>query len=524
MLKQSLFFLLFLGNFYSNAQLKKAEEFYPNGIQKYNGKYISCVVDYIDGVYLYEKRKSGQWLYYHSSGSIKRIEQYTKSKSCKKDIYKDGKWQYFNEEGLLYLEERYEKDTLISKEIEIYTGDALVGKISLNGEKYDSIHFGLPSSSDNLIPNPGFETYYYKPIRIVNDGQNQIEDMIPEWYSPDKATPDYYNRYRSIIGVPDNLPKGLNTGDGHGYIGLITYFHPKNKIDDWHTTSNVEYGDGYVYSETIQTKLLQRLEKGQMYCFNAQILLSLNAGLSVDRFGAYLSENSIRFKYDEFPQSPQISFHFPLSKTQDWTTICDLFVAQGDEQFITLGRFSKIAETDVAQESSTKSSQLDINNSAYYLLDNIALYEVSSEEECKCIINGDSDNKKINIDSEKLYEYFEIRDKKKGSLKNVHFDFDKAKIKKSSLPELQKLKDFLFLNPEIKILITGHTDHSGAEIYNKELSLQRAEAIENWLIQEGVEPTRIHSKGLGFDSPVYDNKTEYNKSENRRVEFEIVNE
>jgi len=93
-------FFLFI-SFYCYSQQFNAKDNYPNGRPRYKGKYISCVVDFINGVYFYEKKKTGKWIYYYSSGRIKRIEHHTKSKSCKKDVFKVGKWEYFNEDGIL---------------------------------------------------------------------------------------------------------------------------------------------------------------------------------------------------------------------------------------------------------------------------------------------------------------------------------------------------------------------------------------------------------------------------------------
>lgn len=524
MLKKSLFYFFLFTHLNCYSKLFNAKELFPNGKPKYKGKYTSCVVDVINGVHIYEKRKLGKWIYYHPSGSIKKVEYHTKSKSCKKDTFKEGIWQYFNEEGVSYLEERYEKDTLIYKEIDVYTNDQLVAKISINDGKYDTINYISSAFTHNLIPNPGFETYYYKPVKIVNDGQNKIEDLIPYWNSPDNATPDYYNIYRSLNGVSANLKNGIKSVDGHSYLGLMMFFQPGSRHDSWNPKNKLKYDKGYVYSESIQTRLLQELEKGKIYCFKSQIILSQNAGLSVDKFGAYLSENAIQFKYDEFPDLPQLAFHKTLNKTNEWTTLCKVFIAKGNERFLTLGRFSKPEETFLLQNNPIKSSGLDINKAAYYLLDNIELYEVTSKEACNCTSKVNLSEENANLTKRNLSDYFEINEENKVVLRNVNFEFDKTEFRSSSLPELEKLMSFLDSNPDIKILITGHTDDSGSKSYNMDLSLKRALAIKNWLVENGIESSRISCMGKGHDNPVTDNLNEHNKSINRRVEFEIIEE
>ncbi len=514
-------FFIFI-HFYCNSQVYNAQEMYPNGRPKYKGKYVSCVVDFIDGVYLYEKRKSGKWIYYYPSGTIKRIEYHTKSKSCKKDINREGKWQYFNEEGVKYLEEKYVKDILVHREIDIYDGNVLYGKIIQDGNLYDTILFKQADYSQNLIPNPGFEIYYHKSVKITNEGQNQIEDIIPHWNSPDDATPDYYNNHRSITGVPNHLGNGLTPIDGNGYVGIMTFMDPNSRYESWEPQGKAIYDLSYVYSETIQSKLLQKLEKGETYCFKIQIVLSQNAGYGIDRFGVYLSDTAIQFTSDKFPEHPQLTFHFPILDTDKWTPLCAWFIADGNEKFITLGRFSPPEETGIFPREPLVTSELDINKSAYYLIDNVQLFKVSSPEACNCQKEyqhevGSSDPKNlIGI------ENFDIYEENKVVLNNVNFDFDKYEIKQSSIAELLILKSFLVSNPQIKILITGHTDDSGSESYNQNLSYKRAIAIKNWLVKNGIESQKILCKGQGFDAPIADNSSDENKSINRRVEFEII--
>lgn len=514
--------LFLLANFSVYSQNFKADDHFQNGQLKFKGKYTSCVIDFVGGVHIYEKRKTGKWIYYHASGGIKKIEYHTKTKSCKTDIYKEGKWQYFNEEGELYLEEKYELDTLQFKETPVYNKDQLAAKITFQGGKTDTVFYFKPAKSKNLIPNPGFETYFFKPVNITNDGQDNIEEIIPYWNSPDDATPDYYNNYRKIAGVSNNLGNDKAPAEGTGYIGLMIYFHPKYKFDAWEPANKVTYGNEYVYSESIQSRLSIGLKKNKKYCFKAQIILSHNAGLSIDKFGAYFSETDVEFKRDDFPGTAQLSFDEPFSSTNEWTTLCSVYTALGNERFITLGRFENPNLTNLSFNTPAKSSELDINKSAYYLLDDIQLFEVSSIEECNCAESIDNKIEKEELTNDNLVDYFDINSENKVILRNVLFDFDSTNFRKSSLPELQILHNYLSTNPDIKILITGHTDNEGSAEYNEHLSLHRAMAIKHCLVKNGIESSRISCAGKGFDAPVENNSNEYNKSVNRRVEFEIV--
>ena len=108
-------------------------------------------------------------------------------------------------------------------------------------------------------------------------------------------------------------------------------------------------------------------------------------------------------------------------------------------------------------------------------------------------------------------------------LNNIFFDFDKYELKDKSIVELNKVTNFMNTNPEVKIRISGHTDNQGSPQYNKQLSLQRAKAVYNYLVSNKIDSARIEYIGYGEEKPAFPNDTEENRSKNRRIEFEIIN-
>ncbi|HRP01115.1 MAG TPA: OmpA family protein [Candidatus Kapabacteria bacterium] len=108
----------------------------------------------------------------------------------------------------------------------------------------------------------------------------------------------------------------------------------------------------------------------------------------------------------------------------------------------------------------------------------------------------------------------------KITINNIFFDYDKSDIKPESLPELNRLIEFLKPNKKI-ILIEGHTDNVGTKAYNMELSKKRAQSIADFLIKSGIDSSRIEVKGWGDTRPVMDNNSDESKSKNRRVEFSL---
>ena len=107
------------------------------------------------------------------------------------------------------------------------------------------------------------------------------------------------------------------------------------------------------------------------------------------------------------------------------------------------------------------------------------------------------------------------------TLSSVLFDFDKATLKPGAERSLSPLVDFLKSNPQRRITIEGHTDSVGADSYNRELSQQRADAVRNWFLQNGIGADRVMARGMGPEYPVASNDTVAGRQANRRVQIII---
>ncbi len=102
------------------------------------------------------------------------------------------------------------------------------------------------------------------------------------------------------------------------------------------------------------------------------------------------------------------------------------------------------------------------------------------------------------------------------------FNVNSAALQPQSKVELQKLARILEKYDNTKILIEGHTDNTGSEEYNLELSRERAQSVENYLATLGVDPTRFTIMGYGESQPVASNATPEGRRLNRRVDIAIM--
>jgi len=112
--------------------------------------------------------------------------------------------------------------------------------------------------------------------------------------------------------------------------------------------------------------------------------------------------------------------------------------------------------------------------------------------------------------------------KKKIVLRGVHFDFDKAAIRKDAAPILDEAVSVLKENPRILAEIVGHCDAMGTDAYNDRLSLRRARAVRDYLVRKGIDASRLSVSGKGEREPVASNDTEDGRAQNRRVELKVV--
>jgi len=111
---------------------------------------------------------------------------------------------------------------------------------------------------------------------------------------------------------------------------------------------------------------------------------------------------------------------------------------------------------------------------------------------------------------------------KKVVLNNILFQTGKAILTSSSYAELDRLLGILQENSLMKIEISGHTDNTGSLTLNSKLSEDRAKAVVEYLVQKGISPERLQSRGYGPQQPIADNTTSEGRARNRRVEFKIL--
>ena len=103
----------------------------------------------------------------------------------------------------------------------------------------------------------------------------------------------------------------------------------------------------------------------------------------------------------------------------------------------------------------------------------------------------------------------------------IMFDLNKAVLKDQYQGELSELATILNKYQDTNILLEGHTDSTGSQEYNLELSEKRAKSVANFLATRNVNPARFTIMGYGESQPIASNETKEGRSQNRRVEVAI---
>lgn len=218
--------------------------------------------------------------------------------------------------------------------------------------------------AQNLVFNGDFEIYDTCPIGPSGPGSLQIEHCTG-WTAPTKlGTSDYFNVCNTgSVGVPNNIIGYQPTHNGNGYCGIFTW--------------DVDFG--FEYREYLQTKLAQPLVTGNKYQLSFYVS---NQGFnySLEKIGALFSANDFNGNnYNPIIATPQVvNQNGFLTDSLGWTRIEGDFIANGGEEFVTIGYFENsltVSDTLRPQVSGL------ISLSSYYLIDGVELIDITTEEE-----------------------------------------------------------------------------------------------------------------------------------------------
>lgn len=347
----------------------------------------------------------------------------------------------------------------------------------------------------NLVLNPSFEDHKFCPYAIGSFGYN-----VKQWSLPNMGSTDYFNTCSPNLGSR-NYNGTQTPKEGNAYAGFYA-FTDKN------------------YREYVQGKLSKTLVKGKLYTMTFYLSLADKSSYALKDLQVLITEEQLKpchhanrcekaiapSKYTKkrfklFSNSEEKYFS---SKTS-WMQFTFEFKAEGYETYFSIGNFNRNPKTNKQRKLSDSPYLF-----SYYYIDDVSItpLEIEAEKSSKTpVIETSKEPLKTNA----IYTF-----------KNVLFDFDKAELLAVSIQELKALYAHLKEQPTLNIEIYGHTDNVGLAKRNKVLSEQRAQAVANYLIAQGLDAKRVSAFGFGSSKPITGNDTEANRQLNRRVEFKLI--
>ncbi|MDQ2944953.1 MAG: OmpA family protein [Acidobacteriota bacterium] len=109
-------------------------------------------------------------------------------------------------------------------------------------------------------------------------------------------------------------------------------------------------------------------------------------------------------------------------------------------------------------------------------------------------------------------------------MSDVLFDTGRYTLKPGAREKLAKISGIVLAHPSLKLDVEGHTDSVGGDAYNQTLSEQRAKAVQDYFVAQGLNSANVTAKGFGKTMPVADNNTAAGRQRNRRVELVVSGE
>mgnify|MGYP001323995142 CR=1 FL=1 len=357
------------------------------------------------------------------------------------------------------------------------------------------------AQSQNMVPNGDFENkrgtrYTTRPWRFINtidvfemDDPNKLPVFTKKWEFPKPHS-------------------------GEVMLGMRVYPN---------------------YREFLQIRLTESLEAGKRYYFEMYVYPSKDFNYYVKSIGSsfYHRRPSYTSDYYIYKCPPQIEVKNPKgiktsTDSTGWIKISGTFRSDGTEKYVTVGNFSFKRRKDRLKKKQWW--KFNLHSIAYYFVDDIALYELldngeMKEEKLTPLARIDSsfvlpDSLPYTIEEENYI--YTIESKKQLVLDNIRFEFGSDKLIFTSYEDLELVLEYLNANPGTRIKITGHTDDVGDDDDNMKLSLKRAKAVYDYFIDNQIDKVRLEFEGKGETKPIASNETSSGKSQNRRVEIELL--
>ncbi len=345
---------------------------------------------------------------------------------------------------------------------------------------------------------------------------------VAHWYSPSKATPDYFSTCSESCNNENNWIQKNTKSTSSTYVGLITQQDRKN------------------YSEYIQTKLSQPLEEGKFYRVKMDVYWPEGSKVKPVELEILMSQSKIYSKKESYisaTHAVKSSFEFNKMLKSQWYSIEFEFQAKGKESYLTIGNFDR--------SNSLVMDDLGEYDYNYLFIDNVELYPfeyqyqesrtiigpnvISSFEylddvteshlpgNCTCwncqILNGEVDK---DVSKLETLADFVLKKGQRIDLNRVIFDYQNGELLPKSNNELNRLLFVLEEQPaaELRFIIYTYEKNDNGKAIAKESALSIYQYLKNKGLQNSFSYIHATKESLSQDDGV---------PRDRNIEMYVVN-
>jgi outer membrane protein OmpA-like peptidoglycan-associated protein len=349
------------------------------------------------------------------------------------------------------------------------------------------------SVGQNLVSNPSFEEQHYCAKKM-----GLFAGSVKEWTTASMGTTDVFNNCATYgrVRVPSNFTGKQEPRTGNNYAGF--YYQSE--------------GD---YREYIQGSLKEPLTKGWNYTLTFYVSLAEDSSFKTNQFGfmtlreRYFQTNDTEINVSEIKKSrDDVAFYTSTdglyySDVTAWQPVTITFTATGQESVIVIGNFRDNKNTQLQP-----AQQRPRNLRCYYYIDDISLVPSSSMQSV------------LENSAPQALTAYELNTE--TQFDNVLFAHDSAVLLPLFTASIDALIVHILKNPALQVSIQGHTDNNGSAIHNRTLSENRATAVKNYMVLNGIAAETVTTAGYGSTRPITTNKTVQGRASNRRVTFTLT--
>ena len=381
----------------------------------------------------------------------------------------------------------------------------------------------------NLVPNSGFEDFKESG---KNGGEKQLRtygqlELSQAWFSATNVAGDLYRdgAKGDKIAIPKNDYGTQKPAGGLCYAGFRAYSK-----------------DPRLQRSYLEVKLPQTLDRDVMYCVSFDISLADCSRYAVNEIGVVLSDRKIEqsntgdlilqadVKYKTNKVFQFVGQDLDLTDENSvpadgWDKFCGTFVGTGQEEYIVIGCFG--SRSNVTIEKPKRPSGVEpseVQNHAYYFIDNVEIIEVQAKSQCKCSAADERDMDLVYGSSSVQDE--DMTDVEKINASAIYYAFLKRTPTGSGKQTVADIAAILKANPSMRVNIVGHCDDDEASegkinARYKMIGKNRGDQIRRMLEAAGVPASQFSVSDIGAKDPANSRDTDISRAQNRRVTFEV---